>query len=182
MPFSSLFPALPGSVFRVTAMVIFLLAMVIRIVMTIASTKKVVFGWPEICHFRHRSTLGEHTDKSQKPEKPPSDAQKPQMYIYTLSEKIFTIQDSALKAERTVPTHCASHVGATHEYRLTHAACTSMTCHAMQTTRSISIIKEKLRIIIGWEKTGHSPDSNKCRRCCSDCRVVGKGIEPLCQD
>ena len=105
----------------------------------------------------------------------------PNVYLYII-RKIFTIQDSALKAERTVPTHCASHVGATHEYRLTHAACTSMTCHAMQTTRSISIIKEKLRIIIGWEKTGHSPDSNKCRRCCSDCRVVGKGIEPLCQD
>ena len=74
-------------VFRVTAMVIFLLAMVITILMTIASTKKGVFGWLEICHFRRRHPLGERTDEIQKPEKPSPGGERAKMYIYTLSEK-----------------------------------------------------------------------------------------------
>ena len=41
----------------------FLLAMVITILMTIASTKKAVFGFSQIDHFFHRCTLGERTDK-----------------------------------------------------------------------------------------------------------------------
>ncbi len=44
-------------------MVILVLAMVIRIVMTIASEKMAVFGWSENGHFRHRHLLGERTDK-----------------------------------------------------------------------------------------------------------------------
>ncbi len=68
-------------------MVIFVLAMVITILMTIASTLKVVFGWSENCHFRHRHTLGERTDKGEKPLKPSLSGQTPEMYIYTLSEK-----------------------------------------------------------------------------------------------
>lgn len=40
-------------------MVIFMLAMVINIVMTIASTKKVAFGWSEKGRFRYRCPLGE---------------------------------------------------------------------------------------------------------------------------
>ena len=74
-------------VFRVAAMVIFLLAMVITILMTIASIKKVVFGWSENCRFCHRRTLGWRTDKLWKAEKPPPDAQTPEMYIYAISEK-----------------------------------------------------------------------------------------------
>ena len=50
-------------VFGVAEMVIFLLAMVITILMTIASTGKVVFGYPENGYFRHRCPLGERTDK-----------------------------------------------------------------------------------------------------------------------
>ena len=50
-------------VFRAAAMVIFLLAMVITILMTIASTKKVVCVVSENCLFRHRCPLGECTGK-----------------------------------------------------------------------------------------------------------------------
>jgi len=74
-------------VFRDAAMVILVLAMVITFLMTIASKKTMVFGWPENCRFRHRRPLGEHTGKLQKPEKPSDDAETAEMYIYTLSEK-----------------------------------------------------------------------------------------------
>ena len=68
-------------------MVIFVLAMVITILMTIASTKKVVFGWPENSLFCHRCPLSECTDKVQLSPKPSPDAERPKMYIYTFSEK-----------------------------------------------------------------------------------------------
>ena len=68
-------------------MVIFLLAMVIRNVMTIASEKMTVFRWSENWLFRHRCPIGEHTDKRQKTERPLPDAETAEMYIYTLSEK-----------------------------------------------------------------------------------------------
>ena len=74
-------------VFRGAKMVIFLLAMVITILMTIASTKKVVFGWSENCHFRHRRPQGERTDKWQEAEKPLTDTETAEMYIYAISEK-----------------------------------------------------------------------------------------------
>ncbi len=64
-------------------MVIFLLAMVITFLMTIAGEKMTVFGWPENCRFRHRHPLGERTGKLQKPEKPSPDAETAEMYIYT---------------------------------------------------------------------------------------------------
>ena len=51
-------------------MVIFLPAMVITILMTIAGEKKVVFGRSENGHFRHRHHLSERTDKKQKAETP----------------------------------------------------------------------------------------------------------------
>ncbi len=60
-------------IFGVAAMVIFLLAMVITFLMTIASTLKVVFRWSENGLFRHRCTLGERTGKRQKAEKPSPD-------------------------------------------------------------------------------------------------------------
>ena len=44
-------------------MVIFVLAMVITFLMTIASEKMMVSGWPENGCFRHRSPHGERTDK-----------------------------------------------------------------------------------------------------------------------
>ncbi len=44
-------------------MVILVLAMVITILMTIASEKMMVFGWSENGRFRHRHHLGERTDK-----------------------------------------------------------------------------------------------------------------------
>ncbi len=68
-------------------MVIFVLAMVIRIVMTIASTKMTVFRWPENSLFRHRIPHGERTGKLQKAETLLTDAETAEMYIYTLSEK-----------------------------------------------------------------------------------------------
>ena len=74
-------------VFGGAAMVILVLAMVITILMTIASTLKVVFGWPENRVFRRRHPLGECTGKRQASEKPSPDAETPEMYIYTLSEK-----------------------------------------------------------------------------------------------
>ena len=74
-------------VFRVAAMVISVLAMVITILMTIASIKKVVFGWSENRRFRRRQPLGERTDKLQEAEKPSPEAETAEMYIYTLSEK-----------------------------------------------------------------------------------------------
>ncbi len=82
-----LFSALPETIFRVAATAIFLLAMVITILMTIASKKTMVFGWSENCRFRHRRPLGERTGKLQKPGTPSPDAGTAEMYIYTLSEK-----------------------------------------------------------------------------------------------
>ena len=82
-----LFSALPETIFRVAATAIFLLAMVITILMTIAGKKTMVFGWSENCRFRHRRPLGERTGKLQKPETPLPDAGTAEMYIYTLSEK-----------------------------------------------------------------------------------------------
>ena len=68
-------------------MVIFLLAMVITILMTIASEKMMVSGWSENGVFRHRCPLGERTDKLQKAKKSSPVAETPKMYIYTLLEK-----------------------------------------------------------------------------------------------
>ena len=68
-------------------MVIFLLAMVFTILMTIASTRKAVFGWSENGHFRHRRPLGERTDKLWKGESSSPAAETPEMYIYAISEK-----------------------------------------------------------------------------------------------
>ena len=51
-------------------MVIFVLAMVITILMTIASTLKVVFRSSENSFFRRRCTHGECTDKLQKAKSP----------------------------------------------------------------------------------------------------------------
>ena len=65
MRFSLLFPALLKTVFGITAMVIFLLAMVITFLMTIASEKKVVSGPSENTRFRHRHPLGKRTGKRQ---------------------------------------------------------------------------------------------------------------------
>ncbi len=73
-------------------MVIFVLAMVIRIVMTIASTKMTVFRWPENSLFRHRSPHGERTGKLQKAETLLTDAETAEMYIYTLSEKTLRLR------------------------------------------------------------------------------------------
>ena len=71
----------------VTAMVIFVPAMVITILMTIASEKMMVFGWSENGGFSHRCPFGKCTGKLQKPETPSSEADGPEMYIYALSEK-----------------------------------------------------------------------------------------------
>ena len=90
-------------------MVILVLAMVIRIVMTIASEKMVVFGWSENGHFRHRHLLGERTDKVQKTETASPNAKRAEMNIYTLSEK--TLQQQAVKS-----IHRAKHAGATTEH------------------------------------------------------------------
>ena len=87
MRFSPLFSAPARPVLGVAATVIFLLAMVITILMTIAGTLKVVFGQSENTLFRHRCPHGECTDKRQKPEKPSPDAERAKMYIYTFSEK-----------------------------------------------------------------------------------------------
>ena len=74
-------------VFRGAAMVIFALAMVIPFLMTIASTKKVVFEWYENSQFHYRRPFGERTDKIWKPQTPSPECETPKMYIYTLSEK-----------------------------------------------------------------------------------------------
>ena len=74
-------------IFGVAAMVIFSLAMVITILMTIASEKMAVLGWPENCLFRRRHPLGERTGKRQRAEKPSRDAETQEMYIYAKSEK-----------------------------------------------------------------------------------------------
>ena len=74
-------------VFRVAKMVIFLLAVVITIPMTIASTRKTVFRWSENTHIIHPSPPGERTDKLRKAESASPDGETPKMYIYTLSEK-----------------------------------------------------------------------------------------------
>ncbi len=87
MPFSLLFSVLSRMVFRVMAMVIFSLAMVITILMTIASEKMTVSRWPENGRFRHRCPLGERTDKTQKPEMPSPRGETEEMYIYAISEK-----------------------------------------------------------------------------------------------
>ena len=67
-PFLLLFPALVRVVFRIAAMVIFLLAMVITILMTIASAKMMVSGWTENGHLSHRRPFGGRTGKRQKAE------------------------------------------------------------------------------------------------------------------
>ena len=74
-------------IFSIATMVILVLAMVITILMTIASEKMTVFGWSENCRFRHRHPHGERTGQLWKAEKPPPDAQAPEMYIYAISEK-----------------------------------------------------------------------------------------------
>ena len=79
----------------------FLLAMVIRIVMTIASKKMMVSGRSENCLFRHRCPLGEHTDKLQKATKPSPDAETLKMYIYTLSEKSLQYSPAVFPSART---------------------------------------------------------------------------------
>ena len=57
-------------IFGVVARAVFPLAMVITILMTIASTLKVVFGWSEKGCFCHRRLLGERTDRLWKAETP----------------------------------------------------------------------------------------------------------------
>ena len=69
-------------------MVIFLLAMVITILMTIASEKMMVFGSSGNGRFRRRCPRGERTDKLQKSKTPSPEAEKAEMYIYTLSENL----------------------------------------------------------------------------------------------
>lgn len=111
-PFQPLFSALPRQVFGVTKMVIFLLAMVITILMTIASIKKTVFGWSENCHFRHRHPLGGRTDKRQKAERPSPEAERPEMYIYTFSENTLRYPSAnyppALAVRKPAPVHRTS--------------------------------------------------------------------------
>ncbi len=68
-------------------MVILVLAMVITVLMTIASTKMTVFSPSENSHFRRRYPHGECTDKGQKPQKPSLAAETAEMYIYAISEK-----------------------------------------------------------------------------------------------
>ena len=68
-------------------MVIFLPAMVITILMTIAGKKMTVFGWSENGHFRHRHLLGERTDNLWKADSPRPMSKRPKMYIYAISEK-----------------------------------------------------------------------------------------------
>ena len=54
-------------------MVIFVPAMVITILMTIASEKMMVFGWSENGHLGHHRPPGERTGKIQKAETPSPD-------------------------------------------------------------------------------------------------------------
>ena len=68
-------------------MVIFLLATVITILMTVASEKTMVFGRSKNGRFRRRYLLGERTYKLQKVEKPSPKAETSEMYIYAMSEK-----------------------------------------------------------------------------------------------
>ena len=68
-------------------MVIFSLAMVTTILMTIASEKMTVSRWPENGRFRHRCPHGERTDKLWKGESSSPAAETPEMYIYAISEK-----------------------------------------------------------------------------------------------
>ena len=95
-------------------MVIFVLAMVITILMTIVSEKMAVFGWSENCHFRHRCPLGRRTGKLWKPLKPLPDAETPEMYIYTLLEKYLRCEAAAIKVQAPRPAVCGpAGVGAT---------------------------------------------------------------------
>lgn len=89
-----------------------MLAMVITILMTIASIKKTVFGWSENCHFRHRHPLGGRTDKRQKAERPSPEAERPEIYIYTFSENTLRYPSAnyppALAVRKPAPVHRTS--------------------------------------------------------------------------